>query len=95
MPIQQNPPGGRFVEPGNQLGEGRFAHAGRADQRQHFPGPADERDILQHGNAVFIGKADMIKGHLALNPFQRSGIRAVLNLQRRVQHIQNTLRPGH
>ena len=67
VPVDQDPAGGRFVEPGNQLGKGRFAYAGRTDQRQHLSGRTDERDIVQHRHVLLIGEAYMVEGDLALN----------------------------
>ena len=95
VPVDQDIPGRRFVEAGDQLRQGGLADARRADDRQHFPGPADEGDILQHGNAVPIGKADMIKRDLALDGGKNFGAVQVPDLLRRIENIQDALRTGH
>ena len=47
LAVDEDPAAGGFVEHGQQIDEGGFAGAGRADERDHFAGLRVEADILQ------------------------------------------------
>ena len=81
----------RVIEPGDQLGGGGFAHTGGANQGHHHAGLAVKGHILQHGNAVAVMEADILKGDTALGLAQVLGIGSILDGRRRFQDQRHTL----
>ena len=61
---EQDAPGARVVEAGEQLRERRLARAGRADERGHGAGLEREVDALQRGVDAVVGEPDALEAHL-------------------------------
>ena len=63
--VQQDRPGGGFVEPAQQADDRGLAAAGEADQGDGLAGADGEVEVLQHRLAVLVGKADVLEADLA------------------------------
>ncbi len=66
--INQNLPGRRVIEAGDQADQGGFANAGGTDDRQHLPGVDREGDIFQDIiTLVMITERNPVKGDFSLH----------------------------
>ena len=76
------------VEALDQLGEGRFAGAGRPDDPQHLAGGDVEADPAQRlGRVGTIAEADLVELDAALDRWKRRAVRVVFGFGRRVEHV--------
>ena len=61
-------PRGRVVEARDELGAGRLAGAGRADQRDRLARRDAQRHVVERGRAVAVGEGHAVEHDLAAQP---------------------------
>ena len=58
-------PGGGVVEAGHQLGHGRLAGSGGADEGHRLAGLDGQVDVLEHGDGRVVAEGDVVEADLA------------------------------
>ncbi len=65
LSVDEDLAGVELVEAREQIHERRFSRAGVADERDRFAGPRVQRDVVQHRQLLVVGKAHVLKTHVA------------------------------
>ena len=85
LPVDQDLADGRIVEARNEADDGRFAGAGRADQRRGLAAFGHETDALEDLLAIAIGEVDIVERDRCGRHLQRLRIRLVALVRHRVE----------
>ena len=82
------------VEPVEQVGDGRLARAGGADERDLLPRPGVQRDVLEHRLAGIVAEGDVVEHDVPLQTLGIGGVRRVRGLGVEVHDAEHALRAG-
>src|SRR6266700_3499231 len=84
------------VEPGDQVGQRRLARARLADESGRRAGRYVQVDIAQRpGTVAVVTEADTDETHIATHGRQRSGVAALGDVDRQVQHREDPPEQRH
>ncbi len=91
MPVDSNGPFGGLIETTEQIHNGRFAAAGWADKSDHFTRLNLQREVREDRFAILIIEVHMFELDLAHQCLRFDGIRAVMDLGRSINQLEDSL----
>ena len=99
--VDEHAPVGRVVEARDELGEGRLARAGGADERHRLARRHDERQVVERelraGGVVLraVAEGDVLEADLAADALEGDGVGAVGELGRDVEQLEDLVERRH
>ena len=94
-PVKQNAAALDLVQPRGQVPERRLAGAGLADDCRARPGRHVEGDVFQRPRGVGgVAEPDVVEGHVAAAGRKRHRVRALVDLYRQVEVLEDPVEEG-
>ena len=95
VPIDEHPAGIDVIKARDEVDDRRFAGACGADERDGLARLYIEIEVLQNVDGTVIGERHVVERHIALDRRQLRCIRCVIDEDRFIDHLEDTLQIRH